>query len=359
MPKDLILLIFACYGALMKKLVIIFISLICFQPLAWADSLELSSGEFLSGNLKSWSSGRVIFESELLGRRTISTESVKAVQLDDPRQFVLESGQSIQAWLVRHPNGKSLFLIREDLRQKVLLSQITSIQSLNQQKTTSLGEKPFFDFWKSRFGLGSALQSGNSDQISFNAQSQVAYKGDVVDYVFNALGNYGYADSVKNTQQILADTQLNYKHSKRFYTLYLVEAEHDFFQDLNLRSLQNFGFGYTWINNENTLLQTEGSAGFQEEFFKNAPNRYSPLSKFKFVFNQQIGKRISWENELSLFPNWRDTNDFRFRFESNLYVQLIQNFSLGLGVVDRFDNAPQPGNKKNDLGLTASLLANF
>lgn len=327
--------------------------------MSFADTLELSSKEVLSGNLIKWTPQEVVFESKLLGTRKVDSKQVKDISLDEPRLFILQSGQAVSAWLVKHPNGNALFLINKDLRQKVKVSDFIQIKSLSSNEQLSLGEKPFFDFWKSRFGVGSALQSGNSDQISFNSQAQAAYKGRVIDYVFNAFGNYGYADSVKNTQQVLADTQLNYKHSKRFYTLYLIEAEHDFFQDLNLRSLQNFGFGYTWLDNEHTLFQTEGSAGFQEEFFKNAPNRYSPLSKFKILFNQQIGSRISWENELSLFPNWRDTNDFRFRFESNLFVKLVQNFSLGLGFVDRFDNAPQPGNKKNDLGLTASILASF
>ena len=70
----------------------------------------------------------------------------------------------------------------------------------------------------------------------------------------------------------------------------------------------------------------------------------------------RVSPTASWDGQLTYFPNFNDSNDYRLHGHVGLQAALSRHLALRLGYDLKFDNEPVPGFGATDTSTTAALV---
>ncbi|NOQ89302.1 MAG: DUF481 domain-containing protein [Gammaproteobacteria bacterium] len=204
------------------------------------DWIQLTSGEWLKGEIKSMYSDSLEFESDILDTLDIDWADVK----------YLKSYRSSSINIDGHEPVDGSLQISAD---KVTISDGDNVQEFNRSDLISLtpSGKREVDLWALKFTLGLNFQSGNTDQIDynakFNAKRRTAKSRVLIDYI-------GTISKVDNDAGDRIETVNNHRLSVSdniyatryfFYTPIFAEFYRDPFQNIDQRITAGIGLGYT------------------------------------------------------------------------------------------------------------------
>ncbi|MFH1577247.1 MAG: DUF481 domain-containing protein [Candidatus Margulisiibacteriota bacterium] len=138
--------------------------------------------------------------------------------------------------------------------------------------------------------------------------------------------------------------------NKQFFHYAKLQAEHDRFQDLNIRIIPTIGFGY-WFHEDDIFKSTlEGALGYQKEYLISGGVNETALVT--------VSSDILWgvfTNNLDVYASATDLDNYRFTNESKLKIKLNTHYSFKLSLKDEYNNRPAAGVQKNDAAFTTGL----
>lgn len=211
------------------------------------DWVQLTSGEWLRGELKSMYNKKLEFDSEKLDLLTIDWEDVKYLQSFQPGNVKIE-------------NHGSIIGILTISDKKITVTNKENVIEFNRNEIISFspgGDKEI-DLWSMKFTLSMNLKSGNTEQIDVNSKFSAKRRTADSRFLLDYIGNLSKTNAVSGN---LVETINNHRLSGAldiyvtryfFYNPINVEYYIDPFQNIERRVTLGAGLGYTFIDNGKT-----------------------------------------------------------------------------------------------------------
>jgi putative salt-induced outer membrane protein len=215
--------------------------------------------------------------------------------------------------------------------------------------------------WNGGVSSGYSQSSGNTRKASFLAEAKAHRKTDKDEINLKSTVQYSSSEKRMDTQKWynLARYGRSLKN-RAWYYFTKIEADHDYFANINYRIIPSAGLGYWFSDTDEYKLLAEMGAGYQHTNYRDsAKDDNEPILTPRGYFEKQILGKSRLSQELVLYPSLEDTGEYRLRAETAWITPINDKFSLKLSFIDDYDSDPAAGKKKNDTTLATSLSYAF
>lgn len=221
--------------------------------------------------------------------------------------------------------------------------------------------------WRALLGAGLSASSGNTRATSLTV------KGDAVRLTpedkWAIYGDALYAENEGETSgnQIRLGTRYDFNLTREVFAFGGLDAERDEIADLDLRAGVKGGLGYKFVNTPSDTFNLYGGLQFVHDRYS-APRpvdgadreRYSALSAvLGEESTHKLTETVAAKQRLELYPNLKNSGEYRARFDADLAVAMTQKLNLTVGLAVRHDSEPGVGLKKTDTLLTTGIAVRF
>jgi len=221
------------------------------------DWVQLTSGEWLKGEIKSMYNDSLEFDSDKLDLLNIDWGDVKYLKSYRPSNINVENHEPVTGSL--QISGDNITITDGD--------DVYEFDRIDLISFTPSGKREM-DLWALKFTLGLNIRSGNTNQLDYNskfsAKRRTAKSRFVLDYIGNVskTGNEN-GDLVEtiNNNRITASHNI-YATRYFFYTPIFAELFLDPFQNIGQRTTAGVGIGYTIFDSDRFEWNVNGGPGF-------------------------------------------------------------------------------------------------
>ncbi len=228
------------------------------QPLAVEyDWVQLTSGEWLKGEMKAMYSEKLEFDSDKLDLLTIDWEDVKFLKSHRHSHVNLETMGQVTGQL--EVSGDNIKMTNGD---KVLEFDRIEIISF-----APAGDREI-DLWALKFTVSLNIRSGNTKQVDYAAQASAKRRTAKSRLSIDYLGNISKTDVSGGTfEETINNHRLNagldiYATRYFFYTPLTGEYYSDPFQNIDRRITLGVGVGYTFYDTAKLEWQINGGPAY-------------------------------------------------------------------------------------------------
>jgi len=337
--------------------------------IAFADQITLKNGDRLSGAILK-NDGKVLtMKSELAGVVTVPWEAVTGLSSSGPLHIGLKDGQTVVgAVTMSTEDGRLAIATRETGSVSVTKESVQFIRSNEEQaaydaEIDRYRNPRLIDLWAGFLDAGFATSQGNSKtaSLTLGGSANRVTSRDKITVYYTSL----YASSNASGRNI---TTANAKRGGLSYSLNLdtkwfafgsVDLESDQFQNLDLRFVPAGGLGNHIIRTEKTILDLQGGAAANREFFSTGLNRTSAEILLGQELVRKFSATTSLQQKLVFYPNVTDGGNYRINFDMSAVTAVRKWLSWQLTASNRFLSNPVTGRKKNDILFTTGLRITF
>ena len=307
------------------------------------DWIQLTSGEWLKGEIKVMYNFSLEFDSDEMDLQKFDWEDVKQIRSAGYQAIRIEPKDGVGE--PKTAIGK-LHLVGN----KVTVSSGDQVFEFDRNRIVSIakGSTKEADLWTGKISLGVNVRSGNSDLVdsSFiaNARRRTAENRVVVDYV----GNYSKAEGIEtsNNHRLASHYDIFYT-AKYFWRPIFGEYFRDQFRNIDNQVTLGTAFGYHIIRTPKTEWEITGGIGVLYKQFVSVEAGQDPENT-----SPTIGLGTRYETD---FTSWLEYFfDFSFQivdeasgtyihhFITTLESDLVSDLELDISFVwDRVQD-PQP-----------------
>jgi len=217
--------------------------------------------------------------------------------------------------------------------------------------------------WRGFVNAGASFASGNTTSRSGNlaAEGTKNTERNKLHHYLSALYGVQRDSNGENRQtanQIRGGTKYDHDINPRLFSFASLDLEHDKLQRLNLRSVLAAGFGRHFIKTtETTFDMFAGLTYNRESFVDDTRNSIELLLGEEST--HKISETASFKQRLAVYPNVKESGEYRVQFDAGLNLTVTEKVGMQLTFSDRYQSNPQPGIKKNDALLLASVSYKF
>lgn len=307
------------------------------------DWVQLTSGEWLKGELVGYYNYSLEFDSDELELQKFDWEDVKQIRSAGFQSLLIESDSDI-----RNPITVIGVLHLVDNKAKLTAGNETLEFDRNKIISIAKGSTKVADLWSGKIALGINARGGNSDlldsSLSGNAKRRTSNSRVYIDYI----GNYSKAESVETSNNHRLSANLDvFKTTKFFWRPIYVEYRQDTFKNIKHEVTAHTAFGYDIVRTSKTEWEISGGIGF---LYK----KYASVEEGEKLESTSPGLGLGTVYDTE-FTNWLDyLFDFSFQIvneEVGTYLHhlvttlesdLLHDLDLDISFVwDRVEN-PQP-----------------
>ena len=216
--------------------------------------------------------------------------------------------------------------------------------------------------WGGDAALGFAVARGNTDttnmSFTFSVKGPMSKSIDNTNKAYFLLNKEG---GITNAESMGLDSQIQWKHTERFFSYYGIQGLRDKFKNYSYRILPGLGVGYKILTLEN--FQLSASAGLSQVFTK-----YYDSEETDSFTGITLGNQFTWKisptaeisQTLSLNTDISELDRIFLQFDISLVSAITKGLSVKLTLMDKYDSKPVGKDiKKNDVSFIAGLSAKF
>ncbi len=227
----------------------------------------------------------------------------------------------------------------------------------------ALADPPKEDgLWRGALSASLSLASGNTQSTNFSigANALKATKEDKISLFLTSL--YGTRDdagkTVKTANQTRGGGKYDWNLSDRSYAFGMAELEQDKLSSLDLRAVVGGGMGLKLIKEKDTAFEVFG--GFTQNHEKYVR---STRNATELLLGEQSDHKLtdstSFKQRLALFPNLKNSGEYRAQFDAGLVTSIASGVSLQVTLSSRYDSQAPLGTKKTDTLLLTGVNIAF
>ena len=325
------------------------------------DWVQLTSGEWLKGEIKSMYNDSLEFDSDKLDLLEIDWEDVKYLKSYRPSEVNIENHEPVAGSL--QISGDKVTITDDEGTQEFSRSNLISL--------TPTGDREA-DLWALKFTLGLNVRSGNTDQLDynskFNAKRRTARSRFILDYIGNisktgdAAGNL--IETINN-HRISASTN---KYATRyfFYTPLFAEYYRDPFQNIDQRVTVGIGLGYTLFDDGRFEWNVNGGPAYvSTKYISVLPGEKEKVEAGALVFGTDFDAELTsaldfifkYKIQASEPEAGGYTHHMIATFESEITGALDFDISMiwdriSQPATDAENNTPEPDDYRLTVGIT-------
>jgi uncharacterized protein DUF481 len=221
------------------------------------DWVQLISGEWLKGEIKSMYNESLEFDSEKLKLLTISFDDVKNLKSFRSARVNIENQGTVRGKL--HIIDNRVIIGEGEHKKEFERIELISFTP---------GGKSEIDLWSIKFTLGLDLKSGNTEQFDFSSKLSAKRRTAKSRFVTEYIGNISKTNAVNNE---LEETVNNHRINTKmdvyvtryfFYSPVFAEYFEDAFLNIEKRYTLGVGIGYTLIDSDRTDWRISGGPSY-------------------------------------------------------------------------------------------------
>lgn len=299
------------------------------------DWIELTSGEWLKGELRSVSRDVVDFDSDKLGVLSLDWGDIRAIHSARP-MAVMRRDNTLLVGRLRTERGQ---LVVDGAGARSDFGDVISI-------ARSSGRE--FDHWYGNIAAGANLRGGNVDQRDINIDLNLSRRTAQSAMRANYVGNYSELDSRESANDHRATLNYDYRLDADWF-LRPLQAEYfrDPFQNIDSRIALGVGGGRFLYSRTDLEWMIAAGPGYQRTRFVDTPagesnEESTPVFFVTTHYNQELTGSIDLQFSYQL--TWMDERSGRAAHHAMaaLDIDLTSALDLRLAVYwDRLEK-PQP-----------------
>lgn len=221
------------------------------------DWVQLTSDEWLKGEIKVMYNDVLEFESDELG--------ILSLDMEDIRQIRSGSIMSIRLNGPRVVYGSMLLT-----KDQVILTYGTNTQTFNRTELVSISKRETHEIslWSVKLNLGFDVSSGNTEQTNYSSQLDLRRRTANNRFVTTYLGQYSRTKDTDTADNNRLNSFIDVFQTRRFFWRpVFLEYFRDPFQNIQSQSTLGAGLGYQLIDTKKTELNLTTGPAYQETRF--------------------------------------------------------------------------------------------
>lgn len=309
---------------------------------AFADTVVLSNGDVLTGTITQLAKGRLTIDTEYGKGLSIDWEMVSTIETDELLFIELTDGQEVRAKIMADDKGWRL----EDETGKIRTIAKDAILRFSRKKAR---------YWTLELDLSYQYTSGNTTSDDFRTALNVKRKKPNYELIF--AGSYARAETEGEVSADRWDLLHKYDHlmTKRIYRRGFLFFERDKIRDIDKRFQAGPAIGYRFYDTGTLFLSSDIGTLREETTFEDGEHEGEFKGLWNIDFFYIFNSGIKAQEAFRWVQGFDDDKDYEITSETGLSIPLIGVFFLKASVIDRYDNQPEPGLKRNDVTIVIAL----
>ena len=221
--------------------------------------------------------------------------------------------------------------------------------------------------WRYLFTAGANAATGNNESVALNLTGEAARVSAIDKWTFLGQGAYAHSDGETQTERFALGTQYTRDLTPVWFGFGSADALRDKLANLSSRMSVASGVGYHLIKNEQTTFDVSGGLGYSRDRFIEPTEIDGSVrdgyGRLELVLaeesNHKLTQTTSLRQRLALYPNLRDTGEYRASFDTNVTVAMTQSMNLTAGLSVRYNSDPGSGVKKTDAMFVTGVSFRF
>lgn len=323
------------------------------------DWIQLTSGEWLKGNLKRLYNKKLEFDSDKLNLQEFDWKDVKQVRCHRIFSVRLVGNRTVFG-ILQVTENKGIVTLGDE-QQIFKRDQLVSIAPSGQNEP---------DYWSGKINFGFNFAEGNTDELQYNAKVNLKRRTSATRFVVDYLGNITETNYVKtvNNHRIQGSLDI-FKTQKYFYQPVFYEAHLDRFRNIKYSVTLGFGMGYNIIDTSRTEWRVSAGPAFQTTKFDSvqpgeASSEWTPVFTLSTHFDTELTKTIDFVFKYNLQILNDASGTYTHHSVATLETELTKWLDFDTSLVwDRTQNPTPDADgtvpKKDDFYLIFSLGIDF
>jgi putative salt-induced outer membrane protein YdiY len=302
------------------------------------DWIELTSGEWLKGDLKVLYHNKLEFDSDKMDFLELDWKDVKQVR-GHKYYSVRFSGPSVTVVGLLKVVDDKVYVTTEEKELEFDRSRLISI---------AYGESKELGYWSSKISLSLDIRSGNSDQINYSTGAYAQRRTSKSRFYADYLGVYNKSEGIETASSHRASSHYDiFKTKKIFWRPIFGEYFQDRFSNIQNRVTVGTGIGYYIIDTPKT--QWDITPGIAYQYTQNASvesGQNSDNSTAALVagtnFDTELSKKIDFNASYKLSIVNQESGTYAHHALAALEIELTSRLDLDFSFVwDRIQD-PKP-----------------
>jgi len=313
------------------------------------DWIQLKSGEWLKGQIKSMQEEKLEFDSEELDNHEFKWEDITAVR--SPRLNSLrfeKAGVADGSVLI---TGGEVRVVSKAGTKTFPRADLLAITPTGERERNN---------WTGKLSLGFNYRTGNSEEVNFNAHGALQRRTPATRLSLDYLGNFSRINGATNADNQRVTTQFDYFLSRKLYVR-LPDAEYyrDPIQNIEKRVTLGAAVGYDLFRTRRVEWDVSVGPAFQRNFFTSVETGQDPSEdSFTVVVSThldvQVTKKIDWIFDYRGQLTKKDSGGTTHHANSTIEFEIHKKMKLNLSLIwDRV------GSPKSELGGAAPTPDDF
>ena len=338
------------------------------QTEAWApppplpdefDWIQLTSGEWLKGELKRLYDSKLEFDSDKLDLQEFDWEDVKQVR--GSRIFSVRFEGPLTVVGILKVTENIVIVTVGDEQREFKRDQLIAIAP---------GGDKEVDYWSGKISFGFNFAEGNADQTQYTAIANIKRRTSETRFIVDYLGNFTETDSVETVNNHRIQGQFDiFKTRNSFYRPVFGEYYRDPLKNIKYRVTLGCGMGYHIIDTSKTGWYVAGGPAYQTTRFDSvepgkASSEWTPALVAGTNFDTELTKSMDFIFKYTFQILNDASGTYTHHLVTTLETELTEWLDFDTSFVwDRVQN-PTPDDdgivpKKDDYYLIFSLGIDF
>jgi len=314
------------------------------------DWIQLTSGEWLKGDLKVLYAESLEFDSDELDLLKFDWEDVHQVITHEPQSIRIEDPEaSYRVWDVdgHVDTVRGILHIKGD---RVIVHTDEGTKEFDRNNLVSIapGTERELDYWAAQVTLSLDVSQGNSEQLNYSTYAEVKRRTALSRFYIDYRGIYAttYGTVTANSQR--ASSYYDIFSTRRFFWRpVILDYFRDTFANIDYRASLGAGLGYTLIDTAKTeWIVSPGIAYQGTRYVSVEAGEDEAVSTPAFLFSTQFDTDITKKIESIVKYNFsvvnKESGTYSHNASAALEFELTSRLDLDLSVVwDRIQD-PQP-----------------
>ncbi len=334
----------------MKKLVLfILVGLISGSVFAQRDTLIVSNGDRIIGDLKSLSRKVMVFDTDYADSEfKVDWDEVNSVSTVTQVIVHTNANQRYVGQINYSPGVKKVLMVTADEVLTLNTSDIVSIETFDTN---------FFERLSISIAAGYSFAKANSVQ-QFSSSASASYTGDKWKFSMAYNGLVASQEDVETSRRNSGRIKANRDVGGKGYSFFGVDLLESTEQNLDLRATTSMGMGIYFIRKNGLLLQGGAGLAFMNEKYgspdSNRKNNMEGL--FAIDFDAYDIGDFSITAGTTMYPSFTTKGRMRLNSDVSLKWDLPLDFYIKASFVHNYDSKPQTeGVDKGDYVFQTSI----
>ena len=295
------------------------------------DWIQLTSGEWLKGELKVLYRKKLEFDSDELDLQELDWEDVKYVR-----------GHRIFSVRLEGPEGpiivKGLLEVTED---KVSVTVGEDRKEFERSQLIAIAPKGFkeIDRWSAKASFGLSLTRGNADQTQYSGEANIKRRTSTTRFVIDYLGIFSRTEGETAINNHRGNTFFDMFKTRRFFLRPIFgEYFRDPISNISHRGTVGTGVGYMVIDTSRTEWDVAGGPAYQKTWFDSTEaGQNSSESTLAFVagthFNIELTERVDFDFRYDFQIVNKASGSYIHHMVPELEIELTDWLDLDLSLI--------------------------